>query len=107
VAYYQFLKGGAGGDGPSKEELKLRCAQRRAQRTGDPAVLQKVLLDFEGVDEFCTRSPHLVLLRETQGLMLHPSLPSSRSRLHLCSRFPHPLPLVWIFAVLLLSENLK
>jgi hypothetical protein len=59
VAYHQFLKGGVGGDGPSKKELKLRCAQRRAQRTGDPAVLQKVLLDFEGVDEFCTRSPHL------------------------------------------------
>jgi hypothetical protein len=30
VAYYQFLKGGIGGDGPSKEELKLRGAQRRA-----------------------------------------------------------------------------
>jgi hypothetical protein len=30
VAYHQFLKGGAGGDGPSKEELKLRYAQRRA-----------------------------------------------------------------------------
>ena len=59
VAYHQFLKGGVGGDGPSKEELKLRCAQRRAHRTGDPAVLQKVLLDFEGGDEFCTRSPHL------------------------------------------------
>ena len=39
VAYYQFLKGGIGGDGPSKEELKLRGAQRRAQRTGDPTVL--------------------------------------------------------------------
>src|SRR5450631_3806638 len=55
VAYHQFLKGGVGGDGPSKEKLKLRCAQR----TGDPAVLQKVLLDMPGGDEFCTRSPHL------------------------------------------------
>ena len=59
MAYHQFLKGGAGGDGPSKEELKLRCAQRRAQRIGDPAVLQKVLLKFEGVDELCTHSLHL------------------------------------------------
>ena len=46
LAYHQFLKGGIGGDGPSKEELKLRCAQCRAQRTSDPAVLQKVLLDM-------------------------------------------------------------
>jgi hypothetical protein len=141
VAYHQFLKGGAGGDGPSKEKLKLRCAQRRAQRTGDPAVLQKVLLDFEGMDEFCTRSPHLesaevfgsqnrkpdtpleltmrptaltpsislafVSLREPQGLMFHLCPPSSRSPLRLCSRFPHPLPLLWIFAVSLLSKNLK
>ena len=59
VAYYQFLKAGIGGDGPSKEELKLRGAQRRAQRTGDPTVLQKVLLDMPGGEEFCTRDPHL------------------------------------------------
>jgi hypothetical protein len=26
VTYHQFLKGGVGGDDPSKEELKLRCA---------------------------------------------------------------------------------
>jgi hypothetical protein len=42
VAYHQFLNGGVGGDGPSKDKLKLRCAQCRAQRTGDPATLQKV-----------------------------------------------------------------
>jgi hypothetical protein len=30
VAYYQFLKGGIGGDSPSKEELKLMGTQRRA-----------------------------------------------------------------------------
>jgi hypothetical protein len=52
VAYYKFLKGGISGDGPSKEELKLRVAQRRAQRTGDPTVLQKVLLDMHGGEEF-------------------------------------------------------
>ena len=59
VTYYEFLKGDVGGDGPSKAELKLRCAQRRVQRTGDPQVLQKVLLEFEGVHEYCNRSPHL------------------------------------------------
>ena len=59
VAYYQFLKCGIGGDGPSKEELKLRGAQRRAQRTGDPTVLQKVLLDMPGGEELCTRDHHL------------------------------------------------
>jgi hypothetical protein len=49
----------------------------------------------------------LVLLREPQSLMLHPCLLSSRSPLRLCSRFPHPLPLVWIFVVSLLFKNLK
>ena len=39
VAYNQLLKGGVGGDGPNKEELKLRCAQCRAHRTGDPTIL--------------------------------------------------------------------
>jgi hypothetical protein len=39
VAYYQNLKGGTGGDGPSKEKLKLRGAQRRAQRISDPTLL--------------------------------------------------------------------
>jgi hypothetical protein len=141
VAYQQFLKGGAGGDGPSKEELKLRCAQRRAQRTGDPAVLQKVLIDFEGVDEFCTHSPHLEgaevfgsqkrkpdtpigaddethrpdtvnfsrlhVAQRTTRSHAYPCLPSLRSCLCLWSRLSHPLPLVWIFAVSLLSKNLQ
>ena len=39
VVYYLFLKGGIGGDGPSKKKLKLRGAHCRAQRTGDPTVL--------------------------------------------------------------------
>jgi hypothetical protein len=30
VGYYQYLKGGAGGSGPSRKELRLRTAQRRA-----------------------------------------------------------------------------
>ena len=59
VAYYQFLKGGIGEQGPSKEELKLRGAQRRAEQTGDPTVLQKILLNMPGGQDFCTRNPHL------------------------------------------------
>ena len=58
VAYYQYLKDGVGGINPSKEELKFRCAQRRAQRTGDLGVLQFALLGMPGADEFCTRDPH-------------------------------------------------
>ena len=49
VAYYQFLKGGIGKVGPSKEELKLKWAQRRAERTSDSIVLQTALLE---VNEF-------------------------------------------------------
>jgi hypothetical protein len=59
VAYHQFLNGSVEGDGLNKEELKLRCAQRRAQRTNDPVVLQKDLFDMSGGDSCCTCSPHL------------------------------------------------
>ena len=59
VAYYQVLKGGIGGVGPSKEELKLRWAQRHAERTGDLTVLQRAFLDMLGAEDFCTREPHL------------------------------------------------
>jgi hypothetical protein len=59
VVYHQFFKSGVGGDGPSKEELKLGCTQRRAQRTGDPAVLQIFFFNMPGRDEFCICSPHL------------------------------------------------
>ena len=58
VAYYQYLKGGVRGMGPSGEELKLRCAQRRAHRIGDPGVIQSALLGMPGADDFCTRDPH-------------------------------------------------
>ena len=58
VAYYQYLKGGIGSMGPSREELKLRSAQRRAQRIGDPSVIQSTLLSMLGVDKFCTRDPY-------------------------------------------------
>ena len=39
IAYYQYLKGGVRGMGPSREELRVRSAQRRAHRTGDPRVI--------------------------------------------------------------------
>ena len=59
VAYYQFLKGGIGGVGPNKEKLKLKWAQRRAERSGNPTVLQRAFLDMPGAEDFCTREPHL------------------------------------------------
>ena len=58
VAYYQYLKGGVGGMGPSREELRLRSAQHRAHRTGDPGVIQSALLGLLGADDFCTPDPH-------------------------------------------------
>ena len=58
IAYYQYLKGGIGGMGPSREELKLRSAQCHAQRTGDPSIIQSTLLGMLGADEFCTHDPH-------------------------------------------------
>ena len=54
VAYYQYLKGGIGSMGPSKEELKLRYVQRRAQCTGDLGIIQSALLSMPRIDEFCT-----------------------------------------------------
>ena len=44
--------------GPNRDELKLRSTQRRAQRTGDPGVIQSTLLSMPGADDFCTRDPH-------------------------------------------------
>ena len=63
VAYHQFLKGGIGGGNLSKVELKLRCAQCHAQRTIDPIVQQKVILDFEGGTNFVLVVPTLRVLR--------------------------------------------
>ena len=59
VGYYQYLKGGAGGSGPSREELRLRTAQRRAHRTGDPTSLNAAVLNMPGAEDFCTRDAHL------------------------------------------------
>jgi hypothetical protein len=43
----------------AKKNSKLQYAQRRAQRTGDSIVLQKVLFDMFGGDKICTRNSHL------------------------------------------------
>ena len=43
---------------PSREELKLRSAQCRAQRTSDPGVIQSTLLGMPRADDFCIRDPH-------------------------------------------------
>ena len=58
VAYYQYLKGGVEGMGPSREELKLRSAQHRVQCTGDPGVIQSALLGMPGAYDFCTQDLH-------------------------------------------------
>ena len=44
--------------GLSREELKLRSAQRRAHRIGDPNIIQSTLFGMLVVDEFCTWDPH-------------------------------------------------
>ena len=59
VRYYQYLKGNRVGTGPRKEELQLRAAQRRAEQTGDPKVLNVAIANLPGADVFCTREPHL------------------------------------------------
>ena len=58
VAYYQYLKDGVDGMGPNKKELKLTCAQRQAQCTRNPSILQSALFGMLGVDEFYTHDPH-------------------------------------------------
>jgi hypothetical protein len=59
VSYYQYLKGDRPGTGPGKEELKLRIAQRSAQKSGDPNHLKLAMAKMPGAEEFCTRQPHL------------------------------------------------
>jgi hypothetical protein len=60
VRYYQYLKGDRAGTGPGKEELQLRAAQRTAERTGDPKVLNDAMAKLPGAELFCTRELHLV-----------------------------------------------
>jgi hypothetical protein len=59
VRYYQYMKGDRAGTGPGKEELQLRAAQRTAERTGDPKVLNVAMAKLPGAELFCTREPHL------------------------------------------------
>ena len=59
VRYYQYLKGDRAGTGPGKEELQLRAAQRTAERTGDPKVLNVAMATLPGAELFCTRAPHM------------------------------------------------
>ena len=78
VAYYQFLKGCVRGMGPSREELRLRSAQRQAHRTGDPGVIQSALLGMHGADDFCTRS---LTMKEWRSLVLRSESPIYLSEL--------------------------
>jgi hypothetical protein len=59
VRYYQYLKGDRAGTGPGKEELQLRAAQRIAERTRDPKVLNVAIAKLPGAELFCTRAPHM------------------------------------------------
>jgi hypothetical protein len=59
VRYYQYLKDDRAGTGPGKEELQLRAAQRTAERTGDPKVLNVAMAKLPGAELFCTRAPHM------------------------------------------------
>jgi hypothetical protein len=54
-----FLKGDNPGTGPSKDELKLRRAQRSAAKTGISKPLHETILKMPGGEEWCTRTPHL------------------------------------------------
>ena len=58
-AYSQFLKGDYSGTGPSKDELKLRRAQRSAAKTRISKPLHEAILKMLGNDEWCTSTPHL------------------------------------------------
>ena len=75
VAYYQYLKGGVGAMGSSREELKLRSAQRRAQRIGDPGVIQSALLGMPGADDFT------LTMKERRSLVLRRKFPIYLSKL--------------------------
>jgi hypothetical protein len=59
VRYYQYLKGDRAGTDPGKEELQLRDAQRTAEWTGDPKVLNIAMAKLPGAELFYTRAPHM------------------------------------------------
>ena len=57
--HVQFLKGENPGNGPSKEELKLRRAQRSTAKTGNLKMMHEAVLKMPGANEWCTRTSHL------------------------------------------------
>lgn len=59
VAYYQHLKADRASTSPSKEELKLRVAQRSAKRSANSKSLHKAVAKMPRSKEFCTRTPQL------------------------------------------------
>ena len=75
VAYYQFSKGDRAGKGPSKEDLRLRLAQRNAHTTGDPRKLHAALEEMPGASAFCTREPHLEGAEVFISLKRRPDVP--------------------------------
>ena len=74
-AYYQFLNGEKAGTGPGKEELRLRSAQRTAQRTGNPKPLVDAMKNMPGANAYCTRDPHLEGEEVFVSLKRKPDLP--------------------------------
>jgi hypothetical protein len=75
INYHQFLKGDVGGTGPSKDELKLRVAERKAQRTGDPSVLKDFMLQMPGATDFCIRIANKVGEEVFGSRMRKPNMP--------------------------------
>jgi hypothetical protein len=53
------MKGENPGTGLSKEEFKLRRAQRSAAKIGNLKPLHEAILKMPGNDEWCTMIPHL------------------------------------------------
>lgn len=75
VAYYQYLKGKAGGTSPRKEEPCLKATKHKALCTNNYAVLKEVMAAMLGADEFYRQDLHLEGV-EVFGLEKHkPNLP--------------------------------
>ena len=52
--YFKFLNGGRSGTGPSKQELRLR----QAQRSGRPEKVVEAMENMPEAKDWCTRLPH-------------------------------------------------
>ena len=64
--------------GPSREELRLRSAQHRAHRTGDPGVIQSTLLGMPGQMIFVLGT---LTMKERRSLVLRNESPIHLSEL--------------------------